>query len=96
MVHAYGAIAFDGNEIILKLDAVRLSKLLPKVVVANGVIVGVGGMVIYGGDALTTPHSAHKDDNIVRIYFLNPNIIIKYYNFFSHKYFSTYHPASVS
>ncbi|MFA5745749.1 MAG: hypothetical protein WC932_02690 [archaeon] len=65
----------------MKCDNDKLEKLTPNVVVGNGVITGVGVIVIYGGDcALTTPtmSSAHIIEIIFESWFLK--LSIKLYN----------------
>jgi hypothetical protein len=63
---------------IEKLDDVRLLNALPYVVVGSGVMIGVGVIVIYGGEsAFTKPTrlpSAHTIEIILEICFLKPSI----------------------
>ena len=64
----------EGKYIILKLELVKFENALPKVVVGSGVMVGVGVIVMYGGEsALTIPTmlSAHS---IEIKYFFKSNI----------------------
>jgi hypothetical protein len=74
VVHAYGERAFCGKYIKLKFDDVRLENAFPKVVVGRGVIIGVGVIVMYGGEdafATSTRPSAHINETI---YFFKFNI----------------------
>jgi hypothetical protein len=78
VVHAYDERALLGKYKIEKFDDVKLLKALPNVVVGNGVITGVAGIVIYGGEsALTIPTNAHNDEMTPNIFFfIKPSNII--------------------
>ena len=67
VVHVYGDKAFCGKVMIEKLDDVRLLNALPYVVVGSGVMIGVGVIVIYGGESAFTKPTRLPSAHIVKL-----------------------------